>query len=313
MYNLPYIYPMFIQCLEEAIMTTESIGIITDEASEIPDEWARLHDIEIVKAIVEWPGIDMEKIPGENVFEKMLEADRQGKKVFVKTSLSNIGDFEKAFEKQLKKFDKVLYIAVSNKFSGALNGALQAIKLLPESERKRIFTFDTLSGSCGQGLFVIRAIELLEKGANLNIILEELKRMIPVVKVVAFFMDPKWVVASGRVSEMAGKWVRRMKNMGFHPAVKIKNGMAVSGGIVRAKNEIEAILKIVKKSIKKSDIASDRVRAFISHGEVKESADELEEKLEAEGIEVCMNTMASLVVAGHTGPGTILCAWHETS
>ena len=158
-------------------MTTESIGIITDEASEIPDEWARLHDVEIVKAIVEWPGIDMEKIPGENVFEKMLEADRQGKKVFVKTSLSNIGDFEKAFEKQLKKFDKVLYIAVSNKFSGALNGALQAIKLFPESERKRIFTFDSLSGSCGQGLFIIRAIELLEKGASLNDILEELKKM----------------------------------------------------------------------------------------------------------------------------------------
>ena len=54
----------------------------------------------------------MEKIPGKNVFEKMLEADRQGKKVFVKTSLSNIGDFKKAFEKQLKKFDKVLYLSL---------------------------------------------------------------------------------------------------------------------------------------------------------------------------------------------------------
>ncbi|MDD5600839.1 MAG: DegV family protein [Actinomycetota bacterium] len=294
-------------------MITESIGIVTDEASEIPDDWAGLHDVEIVKAIVEWPGIDMEKIPGKNVFEKMLEADRQGKKVFVKTSLSNIGDFKKAFEKQLKKFDKVLYISVSNKFSGALNGALQAINLFPESESKRIFTFDTLSGSCGQGLFVIRAIELLEKGATLNNILEELKKMIPRVKVIAFFKDPKWVVASGRVSETAGKWVRRMKNMGFHPAVKIKNGMAVSGGIVRAKDEIEAITKFVKKSIKKTNINNSKVRAFISHGEVEESAAALEEKLEDMGIEVCMNTLASLVVAGHTGPGTLLCAWHELS
>ncbi|MBC7333837.1 MAG: DegV family EDD domain-containing protein [Actinobacteria bacterium] len=289
-------------------MALRSIGIVTDEASEIPDNWASENDIEVVKATIEWPGIEMDKISGENIFQKMLEADKQGKNVFIKTGLSNIGGFKQAFERQLKKFDKVLYISVSSKFSGALNGAIQATKFFSDAERKRIFTFDTLSGSCGQGLFVIRAKELIEKDLSLDSILGKLKQMIPIVKIVAFFKDPKWVVASGRVSQKAGEWLKRMKKLGFHPAMTIKDGKAVSGGIVRARNEIEAIVKLIKKFERK---AQGKLRAFIAHGGVEENARELEVRLKNMGVEVSMTTMASLVVAGHTGPGTLLCAWHE--
>ena len=35
-------------------MAKESIGLVTDEASEISDEWAKENQVEIVKAEVNW-------------------------------------------------------------------------------------------------------------------------------------------------------------------------------------------------------------------------------------------------------------------
>ena len=78
-------------------MAKESIGLVTDEASEISDEWAKENQVEIVKAEVNWPYFNIEEIPGENIFDKMREADKQGKKVVVKTALSNLAGF-KSFE-----------------------------------------------------------------------------------------------------------------------------------------------------------------------------------------------------------------------
>lgn len=287
-------------------MAKESIGLVTDEASEISDEWAKENQVEIVKAEVNWPYFNIEEIPGENIFDKMREADKQGKKVVVKTALSNLAGFKKAFETQLEKYDKVLYIAVSHKFSGAINGAFQMRNLLKEKER--IFIFDSFSGTSGEGLFVLRAKELIDQGMEINDILNELNKLKPKVKVIAFFQDPKWVVASGRVSKTAGEWIRRIKKWGFQPIIRIRDGQATSGGIVKAQDEISAILKIMERFKKRSQ---KKLRAFISHGGIENQAQKLKKELEELEIEVPMVTMASLVVAGHTGPGTMICGWHE--
>ena len=150
------------------------------------------------------------------------------------------------------------------------------------------FIFDSFSGVSGEGLFVLRAKELIDQGMEINDILNELNKLKPKVKVIAFFQDPKWVVASGRVSKTAGEWIRRIKKWGFQPIIRIRDGQATSGGIVKAQDEISAILKIMERFKKRSQ---KKLRAFISHGGIENQAQKLKKELEELEIEVPMVTM----------------------
>lgn len=281
------------------------IGLVTDEASEIPQDWAKENDIEVVEGYKEWPGVDFEKLPGSNTFQKIREAERRGMKTFVKTALANLPGFRAAFQRQIQKFKKVLCLTASRRLSGSFNSAIQAKKFMPDESK--IHVFDTLSGSAGEGLFVLKAKELKEKGERLDGVLEKLKGMISKVEFMAFFADPKWVVASGRVPRVVGGWIRKMKRWGFQPFITIKHGVAIPGGAIRAKDEVSAILRKAKKAIEKKK----RLRAFIAHADCASKANSLKKGLENLGFEVPMVALASPIVAGHAGPDSIICAWAE--
>jgi len=280
----------------------QKIGIVTDEAADIPEDWAKDNEIEIIEGLKEWSNPEISKLPGSNFFQKMREADKRGMKVFVKTAMANLSGFRDAFQKQLQKFQEIICLTVSSKLSGSFNSALQARNSI--KEKTRIHIFDTFSGSAGEGLFVLRARELIKKGKRLKEILEDLKEMIPKIELFAFFENPKWIAVSGRVPRQIESWVKRMKKWHFQPYFTIKKGRVVPG-ITRAKDEISAILKKAKSKAK----TNRYFRAFISHGDCSEKAKKIKENLENLGFEVPLVTLASPIVAGHTGPGTVICAW----
>ncbi len=61
-----------------------SIGIVTEDITSLPPKVLEKYRIEIASAILDWP--DLEKIPGENVYQKVREIERLGIKTFPKTS-----------------------------------------------------------------------------------------------------------------------------------------------------------------------------------------------------------------------------------
>ncbi|GAI16382.1 unnamed protein product, partial [marine sediment metagenome] len=61
-----------------------SIGVVTEDITDLPQKTLERYQIEIVKTILEWP--EEENLPGENIYQKMREADKRGIKTFPKTS-----------------------------------------------------------------------------------------------------------------------------------------------------------------------------------------------------------------------------------
>ena len=285
-----------------------SIGIVTENnVACLPEKVRERYQIETVDAIVDWPG--SENLPGENIYQKMREADKVGIKNFPKTSQGAPKLYYDAFKKQLEKFDKVLSITISHKLSGCYNSACQAKEMLPEEEKERVYILDTLQAAASQALLVLRAVELIQEQREINEVIEELKKLIPQTHLYIIFEDPKWVEAGGRVSKGQANWIRRIKKLNLHPLITIKDGAVTKDGVVFAKDMAEALFKKLSKESQKARKEGKRIRVIISHADNLEGAEKLRQMLKEIKAEVPFISLASPIVCSHTGPGTLLAGW----
>ena len=285
-----------------------SIGIVTEgNIADLPQKVLERYQIESVFAIVDWP--EGENLPGENIYQKMREADRRGIKVFPKTTQPSPKSYFDAFKKQLERFDKVLCISISSKLSGCYNSACQAKEMLPEEQKERVYILDTLHAAASQTLLVLRAIELIQEQREINEVIEEIKDLIPQTHFYVIFEDPKWIEAGGRVSKSQANWIRRMKKLRLHPLITIKKGVVISGGVVLARDMAEALFKKIEKDSRKVRKQGKRIRVIISQADNPTGAEKLRQLLKEIKAEVPFISLASPVVCSHTGPGTLLAGW----
>jgi len=285
-----------------------SIGIVTEgNITLLPQKILERYQIETVDAIVDWPA--GENLPGENIFQKMREADKRGIKEFPKTSQAIPKSYLDAFKKQLQKFEKVLCITITSKISGCYNSACQAKEMLPEEERERVYILDTLTAVASQALLVLRAIELIQEQREIDEVIEEIKKLIPQIHLYVIFEDPKWIEAGGRVTKSQANWIRRMKKLRLHPIIELKNGILGKGGIVMAKDSVEALFKKIKKESQKARKKGKKIRVLIQQADNPEGAEKLRQSLKEIKAEVPFISLASPVMAAHTGPGTLIVGW----
>jgi len=285
-----------------------SIGIVTENnIACLPEKVVERYQIETADAIVDWP--EGENLPGENIYQKMREAEKRGIKELPKTSQAIPKSYLDTFKKQLEKFDKVLCISISTKLSGCYNSACQAKEMLKEEEKERVYILDTLHVAASQALLVLRAIELIQEQREINEVIDEVKKLIPQTHFYAIFEDPKWIEAGGRATKSQANWMRRIKKLNLHPLVTIKDGIVTKGGIIFAKDMAEALFKKIAKESQKTRKEGKSIRVIIGHADNPERAEKLRQLLKEIKAEVPFISLASPVICGHTGPGTLIAAW----
>jgi DegV family protein with EDD domain len=283
------------------------IGIVTEDVASILPKILERYQIEIAKTKFEWP--ELEKIEGENLYQKIKKAYEMKIETRPRTSQAMPKDYFDAYKKQLQRFDKVLCLTLTSKISGCYNSAIQAREMLEEKERERVFVFDTLHGAAGQALFVLRAIELIQEQREIEEIIEELKKLIPKTQTYVIFADPKGIEFIGRITKSQANWIRRMKKMGIQPIMRVKNGILTKGGMVFAKDEPEALFKKIKKESEKDRKSGKKIRVVINHADNLEGAKKLKSLLKEIGAEVSFISEGPPIVCAVTGPGTLIAAW----
>lgn len=284
-----------------------SIGIVTDDISSMPKKILERYQIELAYTKFEWP--EMEKLEGENVYQKIKKAYEIGIKSRPKTSQATPASYLQAFRKQLQKFDKVLCFTLSSKLSGCYNSAIQAREMLSAQEKERVYVLDTLNGAAGQALFILRTIELIQEQREISEILEKLKKLIPKTKTYIIFADPTGVEFLGRITKSQANWIRRMKKIGIQPIMEIKEGELKKGGIVFAKNESEALFKKFLKDSKKERKEKKKIRAIINHADNLAGAERLKDLLKELKVEVSFISEGPLIISAVTGPGSLFLGW----
>ena len=287
------------------------IGLVIDEASDLPKDLVEKNQIATVPVKMDWP--DVEELPGENTFQKMREAEKRKIKSFGKTSQPSPKDFLDAFKKQLERFDKIICITLTSKLSGTYNSACQAKNILgPKGER--IFIIDSLNATCGEGLLALKTVDLIEKNKTIEEIIEELEDFISQIRLIAMVEDPKWLEASGRISHTLADWVSKMQKIGFRPILGIKKGLIKAIGIKAGAKDIPiALFRDFEAKTKKLRNQRKKIRAAITHGDDLEGAQRLKKMIEEElkGVEVAFINLVDNVLGILVGPNALILAWCE--
>lgn len=297
------------EVVNEPSVKKVSIGIVTDEIADLTQKIAEHYKIEVVPYKIDWP--EGENLPGDNIYQKMREAEKQGITKLPKTSQASPKDFQEAYKKQFEKgFEKIICITLSSKLSGGYNSALQAKQTLPEEQRDKVFVFDSYNATSGEGLLVLRAIELVQEQREAYEILQELKDVAPKIYLYAFIADPKWLEWGGRLSHSQANWVRRLQKIGVRPLLGIKNGKVEQIGFrFGVKDTPEAIFKEIEKNSRKVRKEGKKIRVVITHCDNLEEAKELKEKLKKIKAEVSFTNLTGSVVGVHVGPGALIAGW----
>jgi DegV family protein with EDD domain len=284
------------------------VGIVTDEAADLPQEMVEKYQIGIVPLNVHWP--EIESIPGKNIFQKIRKLEEKGDKSFAKTSQPSLQAFLDVFKKHLETFEKVICLTITSKHSGTYNSGCQTKRFLGK-EGERIFVVDSLNGTCGLGLIVLRAVDLIKKKCSVAEILKDLDSYIQNVHLRVLLEDTKRIEASGRISPTVAGWIRKMQQIGIRPLIGIKDGKISPIGVkVGAKDIPTTLFKELESKTKKLRNQGKKVRVAITHCDNREGAKRLKAMVEElKNVEVTFVNLVDDVLGSLLGPDALVIAW----
>jgi hypothetical protein len=282
-----------------------AIGIVTEDAVDLPKKVLERYQIETAPLVFDWT--EGENLSSENICQKMREIDKRGSKDLPKVSSPIPKSYSNALEKQIDKFGKVLCITLSSNISGCYDSAKQAEKTITRGGR--IIILDSLNASAGQSLLALRAIELIQEQREINEVLAEIKKLIPKTFLYLSLEDPKWLESAKKITKGQANWIKRMKKLKFQPLMTIKKGKIVREGTVYVKDTAEALFKKISKETKNARKKGLRIRVVISHADNPEGAESLRKMLKEIKAEVPFVVLASPAVCVNVGPGALIAAW----
>jgi len=291
----------------------KKIGLVVDEGADLTKEIIEKHQMAVVPFKVYWPP-EVENLPGETIFHKMREADKRGLKVFCKTSQPSPKDFLEPFKQELEKYEKIICITITSKLSGTYNSAIQARSFLTPEQQKRVFVVDSLNAICADGLFVLKAIDLIEEQKEIEEIVKELNEFTQKVHLIAILKDPKWLEASGRISATLANWIRKIAKIGIRPLIGIKKGVVKVIGIKTGVRDVPtAIFQELEAKTRKSRKRGKKIRVAIMHCLNIKGAQKLKEMIEKElpDIEIAFLSLIDTIIGSIVGPGSLGLAWCE--
>ena len=173
------------------------LQIVTDSSCDLPPELIKSNNIRVVPLHIIFgdevfqEGVD---ITPEAFYEKMAQSP-----TLPKTSQPVPAAFAKAF-RELSAYGQVLCLTLSSKLSGTYQSAHVAKKLSGVDA----VIFDTLAGSLGHGLQVLKACKLAQAGCTAAEVVAELTRYREKMKIVILLKTLENVVKGGRLSRFKG-------------------------------------------------------------------------------------------------------------
>ena len=239
---------------------------------------------------------DMSEMSTETFYAKL----REGK--MSTTSQINADEFTRTFEPILEAGEDVLYIAFSSGLSGTCQSAYIARDELKEKyPERKIYVFDSLCASMGEGLLVYQAALLKRAGTDIDSLYKWLGEN--VLKLCHWFTvdDLNHLKRGGRVSTTAAL-VGTM--LGIKPVLHVGDeGHLIPVSKVRGRRQS---LDALVQKMAETAIHPDEQTIFISHGDCLKDAEYVAEQVRSKfGVKNIQINFVGPVIGAHSGPGTV--------
>ena len=278
-----------------------SFTILTDTSANLPSAYLLEHQIGVVPFTYSIKNKSYSCLDTEGFdAKKFYKAMRMG--ADVKTSQINLQSYLSFFEPYLERGEDILMICMSSGISGAFHWAEAAgEELLKKYPDRKIRLIDTLAASLGEGVFVLRAVDMRNEGKDINevyeCIMEERHRMYQVFTV----DDLMYLKKTGRVKGS----VAIVGNM-LHVKPLLKGNE--NGEIVNFAKTIGRKRAIGDLAQKYNQLVKEPENQVvgIAHADCEADAKMLEELLrQKKPPKEILTVMYEPVTGSHVGPGTL--------
>lgn len=219
-------------------------------------------------------------------------------KLLPKTSAPSITDYQEFFTEQLQYGDEILHFNISSKSSVSHNVAKQAA----EEFKGKVHVIDSLALSSGQGLLVMKAADLRDRGMGIAEIEEAINSLR--AKVNTSFIPDRldYLYKGGRCSKMEMYGANILK---IHPMIVMQDGAL--GVHKKYRGKMSVCIKNYIEYLKELYPVYDKTRCFVTHStadpELVEAA--IAQVKDIFEFDEVLETVAGSVVTGHCGRNTL--------
>ena len=273
--------------------------IITDSGCDLPQSLLDTLGVKSVPLYVNFRGAEQPDSVDEGIKE-LYDGLRGGEKAT--TSAVNPDRWAAMIEPSLAEGKDAVVIVFSSGLSTTYQSAVIAGQELTEKyPDRKVYVVDSLCASLGQGLLVWYACRKRDEGMSAPELakwLEENRR-----NLCHWFTvdDLMYLKRGGRVSAVTAM-VGTM--LSIKPVLHVDDeGHLIN--VSKARGRKASILALANK-LKELGDGFDNSTGFISHGDCREDAQYLAEKLKAEyGVKEVVIGYVGAVIGSHAGPGTL--------
>jgi len=275
-----------------------TIGILTDSCASIPERLIEELNIKVVPYYVhkgEEALRDLVDVQREEFFRWLATA-----KELPKTANPGPGDYLEGFKELAQRTHEIVSIHMTSVGSGAYQAAVMAREIAREVlPDVRIEVIDTRNVSLCHGWMVIEAARAALVGKSLDEIVQLVRDMIPITRMIQTADTLRYLYMGGRIGK-AQHLVGSLLNI--KPLIGMEDGIIVPLG--QARSRLGAYRRIAE--MMEEDVGpSGRVKVAFVHAAALEEAERLQAMVEERltCVEVLMAEL-SPALGVHTGPGT---------
>jgi len=218
-----------------------------------------------------------------------------------KTASPGPGDYVAMYERLAKEgTEEIVSIHMTSRGSGAYQAALAAKSVIEERlPDLRLEVIDTLNVSMCQGWMVIEAARMALEGSAMADIVDRVKRMMPVTKMIQTADTLKYLYMGGRIGA-AKRLLGSILNI--KPLIGMEDGIIVPLGQARSRSKAYArMVEMTESAVGQMG----KIKIAYVHAAAQEEAEKIKEMVESRL--TCVESLfaeLSPALGVHTGPGT---------
>ncbi|WP_102400450.1 DegV family protein [Haloimpatiens massiliensis] len=275
--------------------------IVTDSCCDLPEEYIKNNNIPYVPLTYRFKGREYLDDFGASLnYKEFYQGMKSGE--IPQTSQANPDAFYKVFEEILREGKDIIYVGVSSGLSGTHNSSNIAKEMLEDEYKDaKIAIIDVLTASLGQGLMVIKAMEMRKKGDSFEQIVNYLEENKMNLNTYITVNDLNHLKRGGRISSAAALFGTVLH---IKPVLTLNNEGRVIP-VIKVKGRKNAIGKLAEFVHNKLENSEEQI-ITICHGDAQSEAERLKELIlkEFKVKEVIINHIGP-VVGTFGGPGAL--------
>jgi len=275
------------------------VAIVTDSVASIPENLLQELNIHSVAYYIH---------RGTEILRDLVTIQREEflnwlatARTLPTTAVPGPGEYMSLYEQLATEegVDEIVSIHISSKTSGAFQAASVAKAMIKDRFPLKIEVIDTLNASLCQGWMAIEAARAALAGKKLDELVDQVRKMIPVTRMIQTADTLKYLYMGGRIG-LAKSLAGTLLNI--KPLIGMEDGVIVPLGQARSRSKA---YQMMADMVEKAVGVSTKIKVAYVHAGALPEVLKIKQIVESR-LQVVESIIAELspALSVHTGPGT---------